>query len=135
MESLLSYLKLIEFYYLLTAGVIPHNRFVNYEDMINFDPAVMYHAVIQVELVSPKKYLFFAGGFENYYAKGPDGLFFTALQDAFVFQTGFRLYKFELGYQHYCTHPLAFSVSNTASLRAKYGSYDEIYLRISNRPH
>ncbi len=131
--KMLAWLKLLNYYYFLTAGLIPHNNFINYEDKLCFAPAVMYHINIATEISSPKNIFYIGGGFENYYVKTDKKMFFTALQDAFIFKTGIRYLNFELGYQHYCTHPLAFSISNSASMRSKYGSYDEIFVKLTNK--
>lgn len=132
LNPIISYLKLINIYYSLTLGIIPNNNFVNYEDQLCFDPKIMYHANMEMTFKTPKEIFFIGGGYENHYVKQGGRLTFTALQDAFIFSTGIKLYNIQIGYTHYCTHPLAFSVSNTASDRAKYGAYDEIYIKIGN---
>lgn len=131
MNYLISYLKLINIYYSLTLGLIPHSAFVNYEDLLYYNH-LMFHIKMDIEVHTPKKYFFIGGSFDNYFVRNStEKLNFAALQDAFVFKTGINFYNLELKYEHYCTHPLSSFITNKASERAKYGSYDELSLTLS----
>ena len=57
---------------------------------------------------------------------------FKTYQCSFNLNLGARLSKLEIGWNHFCTHPLAMSINNNALPNSIYGSYNEIYIKIGN---
>ena len=118
------------FIFALEIGIIPSGTFMMYEM-----PAEIVHdqsAYIQMEAELLFFDLLFVGGsIRTYVWKDEEGISFWPWRDGYLFNAGIR-YKFvELGFRHYCTHPVipyAYPVQMNWE-----GAYEEIYLRFEGK--
>ena len=134
----LDFLTKLNFYYSLTLACMPMNDMVDYSlDSIYGDyllsNGISYYADIDLEFSTPKDHFFIGGGFKSVFAPKENLRSFVPLRDAFDFNIGMRYNRFQLGFRHYCTHPVALAVHNRPNKYAIHGAYEEIYLTISNR--
>lgn len=133
-----AFLQKLNFYYSLTMAFMPRNDFIIYGN----DPIYelqwsheekVYYTDIEVEMASPKDIIFVGGSIKTVFTPKDNSYTNIPLRDAFRFYFGLRYDRFELGFRHYCTHPVALYIHNKANEFSIHGSYREIYLQISNR--
>jgi len=118
------------FIFALEAGFFPNASFVMYEMPVEevFDLG-MY---VQIEAEVLFFDLFFVGGsIRTYVWKKEEGISFWPWRDGFMFNAGLRYKILELGFRHYCTHPVI-PYQYPAQMNWE-GAYEEIYFRIEGR--
>jgi hypothetical protein len=118
------------FLYALEIGLLPNNSFVMYQKPADevFDQAFYIQFESEIEMF---RFLFLGGSIRTYLWKDKKGISFWPSRDGYQFNVGFR-YKFlEVGFRHYCTHPV---IPYRYPIQMNWeGSYQEIYLRLSNK--
>lgn len=74
---------------------------------------------------------FFIGGSDKiYFQSNSNSYDFLPVESNFLFKTGLRYEKIELGFRHQCKHPLISKGINWEG--TSFGGYEEFYIRISN---
>ncbi len=134
----LNFLKQLHFYYNITLAFLPRGDFVEYSADPDFETIFLqkrscWLGVIETEMTSPKEYFFLGVDVQTAFTPTNYDHTMVALRDAFVFKTGFRFDRFEIGYNHFCTHPIALYYKNEANKNSLHGAYDEIYITFSNK--
>ena len=135
---LLTFLQKLNIYYALTIGLMPMNDFAVYQvDAILAEylsaPSVSYYADYQAEISTPKDIFFIGGGIKCVFQPKAKSHTMIPLRQAYNFNAGFRYDRFEIGFNHYCTHPLAFYINNKANSYSIHGAYEEIYIKVESR--
>ena len=133
------YLKLIHFYYLVSFGFVPNENFFRYyEDSIyvaiaSSDNKYLFTNDVEIEFTSPKEFYYIGGTIQTNFARRNKSHSMFVIQNSYNFSTGLRIDKIEFGYTHYCTHPIAMSLSNKGNKNSVYGAYDKFHISISNK--
>lgn len=111
--------------WLLEAGV-------NNSNFVMHELENVYKQNMYIELqIDIEFYGFFVGGSNNTYILKDIGIkTFSPYMVEFNFNAGYRYENIELGFKHYCTHPIL-TYTDQADIMYE-GGYDEFYLRISN---
>lgn len=60
---------------------------------------------------------------------------FNPIKENYSFDAGFKRKWFELGYQHFCTHPMTAYVPNSFIDYKFEGSYDRVFIKIEHEFH
>ena len=134
----LEFLQKLSFYYNLTLAFMPLNDYVLYHqdslwaEYISRDPNY-YYVSIDVEIATPKDMFFVGGSFKTVFAPRKKDISNVVLRNVSLFNTGFRFNRFEIGFKHYCTHPVAFYIDNMGNDYSIHGAYEEIYISFSNK--
>jgi len=121
------------FVFALEVGLFPNNSFIMYQP----NPAYVIDAVgFYTDLeASMESYGFYVGGgMRCYFWKDRDPLDFYPYQMTFSFDAGWRNEFFEIGFRHYCMHPVVPWLALTEAPECQWeGSYDEMFIRIYGR--
>ena len=121
---------LVNIYFCLELGFIPNSTFVMYET----PSTILYkdqYGYIDFEAEIILGDLFFIGGSIKTYIWRYGNFEFWPEKNGFLFETGFRYKLFELGFRHYCAHPV---VPYQYQIKMNWeGAYQEVYLRIEGR--
>ena len=121
------------FVFALEAGLLPHYGFVMYEpdlQAVFADHSFYTHLEASVEA-----YGFYVGGaMRCYFWKCRDGYDFSPYQMTFRFDAGWRNDFLNIGFRHYCMHPVVpFLALKGAPLCKWEASYEELFVRIEGR--
>lgn len=112
----------------LELGVLPMNGWVMYDP-----PALVFEAPEFYQQLEARAILWdhlFAGGKVRIYDwMREDGGFWPS-QGAFTFEAGLSFRGLELGFRHYCTHPILPYLEYVPAGVKWEGAYQEIYLRL-----
>jgi hypothetical protein len=121
------------FVFALEAGILPNGGFVMYQP----DPAYVVDAVgFYTDLsCSVESFGFYVGGgMRNYFWKDRDGMGFYPYQMTFRFDAGWRNEFLEVGFRHYCMHPVVPWLALTGAPECQWeGSYEELFVRMHGR--
>ena len=123
----MSWLVLI---FALECGLIPTDNFVMYQVPIErvYDQAFYIQMEAEVELFD---LLFIGGTVRTYVWKKQEGISFWPWRDGYLFKVGLRKGPFELGFRHYCTHPV---IPYRYPIQMNWeGAYEEIYFRVEGQ--
>lgn len=119
----------LAFVFALEAGWLPHGGFVAYEApeviMVNGS----FYTVLQAEAVA-WDYLYLAGGMKAMMWSQKGEWTFWPHTMLYNFGAGLRLGPIEVGWRHFCVHPvMPYSIIFDPHLKAE-GAWDEIFLRV-----
>ena len=118
------------FIFALEAGLIPSDHFVMYEIPTEYVYSQSFY--LQMDVEAELFDLFFIGGsIRSYVWKSREGPSFWPFRDGYLFKVGLRKKPFELGFRHYCTHPVI--PSQYPAQMNWEGAHEEIYFRIGGR--
>ena len=121
----------LAFAFALELGILPINDWVIYDP-----PAVVFEQPEFYQQLEARVILWehlFAGGKVRIYDWVNEGGGFWPNQGAFTFETGLTFQGLELGFRHFCTHPIM-SYLEYVPVDVKYeGAYEEVYLRLELR--
>jgi hypothetical protein len=94
-----------------------------------------YYAEFNVEVTAWNS--LFVGGDVRIYAWRNEDHFigFNPNRGAFLIFAGLRLNPFEIGFRHYCTHPIIPFIPREPAGIIWEGSYEEVYIRIGGKTH
>jgi len=118
------------FIFALEAGIIPTDIFVIYQvshEEIH-DQSIYIQFEAEIELF---KILFVGGSIRTYAWKEIENISFWPWRDGYLFNAGLRYKILELGFRHYCTHPII-PYQYPAQMNWE-GAYEEIYLRVEGK--
>ncbi len=120
----------IIFIFALEIGWVPNDILRTYEPPMIYNSAES--AYIQFESEVELFKLFFIGGsIRTYISKNKNSYDFWPTRDGYMFYTGLRYDILEIGFRHYCTHPVV--PWNYQFNPIWEGAYEEIYFRISGK--
>ena len=115
------------FIFALEAGFVPTNNWVMHETDYYMQEQNQYYVefAIEAELF---EYAFVGGTVKTRMYDGAK--YFSPFTDEYMFNAGLRFDMLELGFRHFCTHPvIPYIQSNGADINYE-GGYEEIYFRI-----
>lgn len=129
-------MKWLLFFFTLELGWMPHGEFVMYDAPLLFESfPVAYTAYAELEAEVELFGIFFAGGSirTSVWQLQHSSWTFFPHKAVYGFFAGARWKLLELGFRHFCIHPVVpyFGLIQPEALWE--GAYDELYLRISNR--
>ena len=101
------------------------------EGSLYYEQKNFFETSFDIEVLSPKKHFFIGGQFINH-AKIEDRLPFTPIEGLYYSKCGIRLDKIEIGYTHYCRHPIASHYENKIGFNRRYSASDKWYITFSN---
>lgn len=79
-------------------------------------------------------FLFFGGDMRcNFYKNNIDFIYFVPDMMTFKFSTGLKFSNFEIGFNHYCLHPVIPYFNQQQNIKVLFeGAYEEIYIKFSS---
>ena len=128
----------LAFFFALELGWLPSGEFAMYElgPFADIFP-VRYTAYTDLEAeVELFGHVFAGGGVRTSIWKLDDGGYaFWPFNAVYRFYVGVRAGPLELGFRHFCLHPVVpyFGLAGGLYRAAWEGAYEELYVRVSNR--
>ncbi len=113
----------------LEIGYAPYYASVNADTYLK-DRNIFY-VTMEAE-VDILKYLFIGGTVKTYVNDKPNDYKFTPFEADYILETGLRYKNIELGFKHFCLHPVRPFEMYYPSQDSRDGGYEEFYIRISN---
>jgi hypothetical protein len=121
------------FVFVLEAGLLPHYGFVMYEP----DPAAVIQDLsfyTQLEASVEAYGFYIGGGMRCYFWKTRDDYDFSPFQMTFRFDAGWRNEWLNVGFRHYCLHPVMPWMPFVGAPQQNWeGAYEELFIRIDGR--
>ncbi|MHA1302130.1 MAG: hypothetical protein ACTSPI_00310 [Candidatus Heimdallarchaeaceae archaeon] len=118
------------FAFALELGIIPIDEFVMYNPSIE----IVFDQSLYVEIEGEAllfDLLFIGGSIRTYIWKNKEGISFWPWRDGFLFNAGIKYKYVELGFKHYCTHPI---IPYIYPVQMNWeGAYQEFYLRFEGK--
>ena len=125
----------LAFIYALELGFLPAGDFVMYGELDPEYVPVQYSLYTDLQVEFEISNIFFIGGGIKTGLWYGDGYTFFPHRSTYSFYTGFRYGLFEVGWRHFCFHPITpffgFGILDYNAIWE--GAYDELYLKISGR--
>lgn len=90
----------------------------------------IFYTTINIE-IKPLKWCFFGGQVQTFFLDLKNEKTFDPLICDFLVFVGFRFWYIEIGFNHYCSHPLNTRIYNTVPIFNSNRAYEEIYIRLS----
>ena len=114
----------------LELGVFPNFRNVEYEvfNIYKTEKDVGFYLDMGLEFLLYNH--FFIGGGLRTYAFKNDKINFIPFYCDYSFTAGIRVKWFEVGFRHYCFHPVSAGVGYGSPMLNIDKSYEEIYVRV-----
>ncbi len=120
----------IIFFFALEIGWLPIDSLKMYEQPMSYQSNQSGYIQFESE-VELFKHLFVGGSIRTYISKNKNSYDFWPTRDGYMFYTGLRYDILEIGFRHYCTHPV---VPWDYQFNPIWeGAYEEIYFRISGK--
>ena len=122
----------LAFVLVLEAGWLPHGGFAMYQVPAVIDVTGSFYVDMQAEAVA-WKHLYLNGGMKTFMWSQEGNWTFWPHTELYNVGAGVRLGVFDLGWRHYCVHPvMPYSILYDPVLKAE-GSWDEVFLRVEVR--
>jgi hypothetical protein len=125
---MLEFLVLI---YSLETGYMPTTQTWNVQAPENVYIDAAFYTDLEVELVLGDMF-FIGGNMLSYQWFRPDTMTFRPHRMDYTFGVGFRFQGLEIGWEHYCSHPVAANWHLIDELPLE-SSYDRIYVRFEGK--
>jgi len=121
------------FVFALETGMLPNYGFVMYEP--DFQAVFAKHSFYTYMEASVETYGFYVGGaMRCYFWKTTNGYDFSPYQMTFRFDAGWRNKWLEIGFRHYCMHPVMPWITNYDTPQQNWeGSYEKIFVRFEGQ--
>ena len=118
--------------YFIELGYSPFydSRNVSEIDNIRIRNESIYYIILDAEVVI-LDHLFIGGALKTY-MHSTDDYSFWPFESDYLFKAGFRYKNVELGFKHFCLHPVRPYEMYYQPQSSTDGSYEEFYIRISN---
>lgn len=122
------------FLFAFEVGFLPNGDFIMYEELEWFPVQYSLYTDLQAEIVIGNL-LFVGGGVRTGMWYDGEGYTFFPHRSSYEFRAGLRWGMVEIGFRHNCYHPQTpFFGFGILDYRAIWeGSFEEAYLRVSNR--
>ena len=117
--------------FVLEAGLMPVAEIWNVEPPANAREDRGRYTLLDAE-VEVAQYLFVGGHVTTYMWAQDDSWTQSPLRADYGFRAGVRFRGLELGWKHFCSHPVAPNWNLIRELPYE-ASYDQIYIRVSGR--
>lgn len=123
-------MKALMFLFSLELGFLPMGTIVQYEQpaFVQFDGSFYTDLGAAVFLYG----FYIGGGVKTYMWKDQGELSFWPHMADYRVLSGFRWNIFEIGWRHYCIHPVVPMLALTRPQQIWEMAYDEVFVRISN---
>ena len=119
----------LAFIFALEAGWLPSGGFALYEAPAVVDVTGSFYVDMQAEGIA-WKHLYLQGGMKAMMWSQPDDWTFWPHTMLYNIGAGLRWGPLDLGWRHYCVHPVTpYAILYDPQLRAE-GSWDEVFLRV-----
>ncbi len=118
----------------LEIGMMPSGYIESYDRMppTEYELTGAYYVDMQADVLLYD--LFFIGGRTKIYMKKrTDTISFSPDTAEFAFNAGIRAGILEIGFRHYCMHPIVPWLYQSGGTLKWEGSYEEIYVRLETR--
>jgi hypothetical protein len=122
----------LAFLFALEVGYMPVGDFVMHDPpgYVCLDESFYVHFDAEVVLF---KYGFVGGSIKTFMWKTADSYQFCPERDLYEFKVGLRFDHVELGWRHYCTHPVMPYLNSWLGGAKWEGGYEEVYLRLESK--
>ena len=118
------------FIFALEIGWLPIDSLKMYEQPMSYQSGQSGYIQFESE-IELFKHVFVGGSIRTYISKNKNSYDFWPTRDGYMFYTGLRYDILEIGFRHYCTHPV---VPWDYQFNPIWeGAYEEIYFRISGK--
>jgi len=121
------------FVFALECGLLPNTGFAMYQpDLEYVVGAVGFYTDLSASVESYGFYV--GGGMRNYFWKDREGISFWPYQMTFRFDAGWRNDFLDIGFRHYCMHPVVPFLELTGAPLCEWeGAYEELFIRVHGR--
>lgn len=116
----------------LELGMLPLGSWVMYQPPATVQEQSEFYQQFESRVILWDR-LFVGGDVRIYDWMDKGALNFWPSRAAFTFKTGINCRGVELGFRHYCTHPIVTYMPIEKSTVRWEGAYEEIYLRLEGR--
>ncbi len=119
--------------YFIELGYSPFydSRNVSAMDNIRIRNESVYYITLDAEIVI-LDHLFIGGAVKTYFQDDAIDYTFLPFEADYLFKAGIRLNNLELGFRHFCLHPVRPYEMYYQPQGSTDGSYEEFYIRISS---
>lgn len=120
--------------YFIELGYSPFYKSLNVMPIDNkliMNESVMY-MTLDAEIVV-LDHLFISGAVKTYFQDDTSDYSYFPFESDYLFKAGFRYKNLELGFRHFCLHPVRPYEMYYQPQGSTDGSYEEFYIRISNK--
>ena len=115
--------------YFLELGYAPYYGSLNGSE--KFQDQNIFYINVETEIVVLGR-LFFGGTVKTYINDKPGDYKFSPFEADYLFKAGLRYKNIEVGFRHFCLHPVRPMEMYYEPQGSNDGSYEEFYIRISN---
>ena len=91
----------------------------------------VYYITMDAEIII-LDYLFIGGAVKTYFQDDASNYSYFPFEADYLFKAGLRFKNLELGFRHFCLHPVRPYEMYYQSQGSTDGGYEEFYIRISN---
>ncbi len=119
--------------YFIELGYSPFYKSLNVlpvDNKLIMNESVMY-ITLDAEIVFLGN-LFIGGAVKTYFQDDATDYSYIPFEADYLFKAGYRYKNLELGFRHFCLHPVRPYEMYYPSQGSNDGSYEEFYVRISN---
>ena len=119
--------------YFIELGYAPFYNSQNIAEEYNvrLRDAAIYYVTLNTELIL-FEHMFIVGAVKTYVQDQPDELSYFPFEVDYFFKIGLRYKNIELGFKHFCLHPVRPYEMYYRPQGSTDGAYEEFYIRISN---
>lgn len=120
------------FVFALECGMLPNTSFIMYQPNPEY---VMNEIGFYTDLSASVevKGFYIGGGMHNYFWKTIKGISFWPYQMTFLFNAGWRNDYVDVGFRHYCMHPVIPYAGLVKPQQNWEGGYQELFIKFKGR--
>ena len=114
----------------IEVGLLPIDQTIMYQSTSRSDEAWVFYTTLEAEVQLFDNHAFIGGSTEIREWKDKDAMSFWPERAGFAFNAGLRWGPVEIGFLHYCTHPvIPFEPFSNPRVLWE-GAYEKIYIRV-----
>lgn len=119
--------------YFLELGYSPFydSRNASEIDNIRIRNESIYYITLDAELIL-FNHIFIGGAVKTYFQNDASDYSYFPFESDYLFKAGFKYKNIEIGFKHFCLHPVRPYEMYYQPQGSTDGSYEEFYIRISN---
>ena len=119
--------------YFIELGYSPFYQSLNVmEESSRINAENIYYITLDAEIVI-LDHLFIGGAVKTYFQDQKDNYTYFPFESDYLFKAGLRFGPLELGFRHFCLHPVRPYEMYYQPQGSTDGAYEEFYIRISSK--
>lgn len=126
-------MKWIALAFALEVGLLPFDQTIMYDPPARLlNASWVFYTTLDAEVQLFDNHAFVGGSTEIREWKYPDAMKFSPERAGFAFNAGLRWGPVEIGFLHYCTHPVVPFLPYYKPTVVWEGAYEKIYIRVES---